>query len=128
MDDDDSDHISGGSDSEDDIVSKIRKERGLEVRDKKQLSTSIRSGARSNTNKKRGPDMRMGTVGGRMTGKSETKKSFGSRLQSEDNRRKNEGHKMSRTAMGGMEMSFTPQSSKNKGGNKDNKHKNKRRA
>lgn len=128
MDDDDSDHMSGGSDSEDDIVSKIRKERGLEVRDKKQVSTSIRSGSRSNINNKRGPDMRMGTVGGRMTGKNETKKSFGSRLQSQDNRRKNEGHKMSRTAMGGMEMSFTPQSSKSKGGNKDNKHKNKRRA
>lgn len=128
MDDDDSDHMSGGSDSEDDIVSKIRKERGLEVRDKKQVSTSIRSGSRSNINNKRGPDMRMGTVGGRMTGKNEAKKSFGSRLQSQDNRRKNEGHKMSRTAMGGMEMSFTPQSSKSKGDNKDNKHKNKRRA
>ncbi|CEP06974.1 hypothetical protein [Parasitella parasitica] len=127
MDSDDSDRMSGGSDSEDDIVSKIRKERGLEVRDKKQKSSSIRSGSRPNTVKKRGPEMRMGTVGGRMTGKNESKKSFGSRLQSQENRRKSEGHKMSRTAMGGMEMSFTPQSSKSKGGNKDNKHKNKRR-
>jgi ribosome biogenesis protein ENP2 len=128
MDTDDSDRVSGDSDSEDDIVSKIRKERGLEVRDKKQISTSIRSGARTNT-KKRGPEMRMGTVGGRMTGKNDSKKSFGSRLQSEDSRRKSEGHRMSRTAMGGMEMSFTPQSSKKKGGNsKDNKNKNKRRA
>ncbi|CAO3640211.1 unnamed protein product [Mucor fragilis] len=126
---DDSDRMSGGSDSEDDIVSKIRKERGLEVRDKKQASTSIRSGSRNSNIKKRGPDMRMGTVGGRMTGKSESKKSFGSRLQSQESRRKNDGHKMSRTALGGMEMSFTPQSSKSKGGNKDNnKHKNKRRA
>lgn len=126
---DDSDRMSGGSDSEDDIVSKIRKERGLEVRDKKQASTSIRSGSRNTNTKKRGPDMRMGTVGGRMTSKNESKKSFGSRLQSQETRRKNEGHKMSRTAMGGMEMSFTPQSSKSKGSNKDNnKHKNKRRA
>lgn len=128
MDTDDSDRLSGDSDSEDDIVSKIRKERGLEVRDKKQISTSIRSGARTNT-KKRGPEMRMGTVGGRMTGKNDNKKSFGSRLQSEDSRRKSEGHRMSRTAMGGMEMSFTPQSTKKKGdNNKDNKNKNKRRA
>ncbi|CAO3648979.1 unnamed protein product [Mucor hiemalis] len=123
-DSDDDDSMRGGSDSEDDIVSKIRKERGLEVRDKKQISKSIRTGKH-----KRGPEMRMGTVGGRMTGKGDSKKSFGSRLQSEDNRRKTEGHKMSRTAMGGMEMSFTPQSGKKKGGNNDNsKYKNKRRA
>jgi ribosome biogenesis protein ENP2 len=54
-------------------------------------------------------------------------------LQSDDNRRKSEGHRMSRTAMGGMEMSFTPQSGKSKNnkdnkGGKDNKYKNKRRA
>ena len=125
MDLEQSDH---GSDSEDDIVSKIRKERGLEVRDKKQTSTSIRTGSY----KKRGPEMRMGTVGGKMAGKNESKKSFGSRLQSQDNRRNNDGHKMSRTAMGGMEMSFTPQSGKKKddrkGGKKDDKYKNKRRA
>ncbi|KAI9363754.1 WD40-repeat-containing domain protein [Pilaira anomala] len=116
-----------GSESEEDIVTKIRKERGLEVRDRKQTSTSIRTGSGQ---KKRGPEMRMGTMGGRMTSKSEGKKSFGSRLQSDDNRRKNEGHKMSRTAMGGMEMSFTPQSgkSKNSKGDDKNKNKNKRRA
>jgi ribosome biogenesis protein ENP2 len=135
--DSDDDSMGGGSDSEDDIVSKIRKERGLEVRDKKHISTSLRTGS-GKVQKNRGPEMRMGTVGGRMTGKNESKKSFGSRLQSEDNRRKSEGHKMSRTAMGGMEMSFTPQSGKSKnrkdqggGGNKkgsDNKYKNKRRA
>lgn len=128
--DSDSDSMrGGGSDSEDDIVSKIRKERGLEVRDKKQISKSIRTGGAI---KKKKPEMRMGTVGGRMSGKGESKKSFGSRLQSEDNRRKTEGHRMSRTAMGGMEMSFTPQSgkSKNKKGGNDNnsKYKNKRRA
>ncbi|KAG2237362.1 hypothetical protein INT48_009490 [Thamnidium elegans] len=115
-----------GSESEEDIVTKIRKERGLEVRDRKQISTSIRTGGQ----KKRAPEMRMGTTGGRMTSKSETKKSFGSRLQSEDSRRKNDGQKMSRTAMGGMEMSFTPQSgkSKNSRGDDKNKNKNKRRA
>lgn len=128
--DSDSDSMrGGGSDSEDDIVSKIRKERGLEVRNKKQISKSIRTGGAI---KKKKPEMRMGTVGGRMSGKGESKKSFGSRLQSEDNRRKTEGHRMSRTAMGGMEMSFTPQSgkSKNKKGGNDNnsKYKNKRRA
>ncbi|KAI8078477.1 WD40-repeat-containing domain protein [Thamnidium elegans] len=115
-----------GSESEEDIVTKIRKERGLEVRNRKQISTSIRTGGQ----KKRAPEMRMGTTGGRMTSKSETKKSFGSRLQSEDSRRKNDGQKMSRTAMGGMEMSFTPQSgkSKNSRGDDKNKNKNKRRA
>lgn len=130
-DDDDSMGSGGGSDSEDDIVSKIRKERGLEVRDKKPISTSLRTGSGKIQKKKRGPEMRMGTVGGRMTGKNEIKKSFGSRLQSEDNRRKSEGHKMSRTAMGGMEMSFTPQSGKSKnkkGGDDKSKYKNKRRA
>lgn len=129
-DDSDSDSMRGGSDSEDDIVSKIRKERGLEVRDKKQISKSIRTGGAI---KKKKPEMRMGTVGGRMSGKGESKKSFGSRLQSEENRRKTDGHRMSRTAMGGMEMSFTPQSgkSKNKKGGNDSsnsKYKNKRRA
>lgn len=115
-----------GSESEDDIVTKIRKERGLETRDRKQITTSIRTGGQ----KKRAPEMRMGTTGGRMTSKSETKKSFGSRLQSDDSRRKNDGHKVSRTAMGGMEMSFTPQSgkSKNSRGDDKNKNKNKRRA
>lgn len=117
-----------GSESEDDIVTKIRKERGLETRDRKQITTSIRTGGQ----KKRAPEMRMGTTGGRMTSKSETKKTFGSRLQSEDSRRKNDGQKVSRTAMGGMEMSFTPQSGKSKnsrgGGDDKNKYKNKRRA
>ncbi|KAG2198085.1 WD40-repeat-containing domain protein [Mucor mucedo] len=121
--------MGSGSESEDDIVTKIRKGRGLEVRDRKQTSTSIRTGGQ----KKRGPEMRMGTAGGRMTGKSDTKKSFGSRLETQDSRRKNEGHKMSRTAMGGMEMSFTPQSGKSKnkkdqGGDNKDKYKNKRRA
>lgn len=121
--------MGSGSESEDDIVTKIRKGRGLEVRDRKQTSTSIRTGGQ----KKRGPEMRMGTAGGRMTSKSDTKKSFGSRLETQDSRRKNEGHKMSRTAMGGMEMSFTPQSGKSKnkkdqGGDNKDKYKNKRRA
>ncbi|KAI7901574.1 WD40-repeat-containing domain protein [Cokeromyces recurvatus] len=95
------------NESEDDIVSKIRKERGLQVRDKRQATTSIRSG------KRRVPEMRIGsTVGGRMTSKNESKKSFGSRLQSEQRHRKSDGHKVSRTALGGMEMSFTPNSVK----------------
>ncbi|KAI8078938.1 WD40-repeat-containing domain protein [Gilbertella persicaria] len=115
MDSDKSEAMSG-SDSEDDIVSKIRKERGLEVRDKKKAATSLRTG------NKRKPEMRMGTLGGKMTSKNESKKSFGSRLKSDS--RKSEGHKMSRTAMGGMEMSFTPQSIKKK----NDKNKNRRRA
>ncbi|KAI8984209.1 WD40-repeat-containing domain protein [Mycotypha africana] len=94
-----------GSDSEDDIVSKIRKERGLQVRDKKGANTSVRSGT---TSKKKHLEMRMGTIGGKLTSKNDTKKSFGSRLRSEESGRRNEGHKMSRTALGGMEMSFTP--------------------
>ena len=118
MDSDESENMSG-SDSEDDLVSKIRKERGLEVRDRKKASTSLRTG------NKRKPEMRMGSMGGRMTSKNESKKSFGSRLQSEDSRRKSEGHKMSRTAMGGMEMSFTPQSVKKRNAKNTN---NRRRA
>jgi ribosome biogenesis protein ENP2 len=110
-DDSDSDRLSGDSDSEDDIVSKIRKERGLQVRDKHQSKQkTLRTGGKPV--KKR--EMRMGTAGGKMTSRNETKKSFGSRLQSENNRRKNEGHKMSRTGLGGMEMTFTPKSGKSK--------------
>ncbi|KAI9481067.1 MAG: WD40-repeat-containing domain protein [Benjaminiella poitrasii] len=113
MDMDESDQDS--DESESDIVSKIRKERGLQVRDRKQAATSIRSG---NGGKRRVPEMRMGsTVGGRMTSKNESKKSFASRLQSENKHRKNEGHKVSRTALGGMEMSFTPKSVKKRNRN-----------
>ncbi|KAF7725580.1 hypothetical protein EC973_009535 [Apophysomyces ossiformis] len=115
-DSDDSQRLSGGSDSEDDIVSKIRKERGLEVRSKKSKQTSIRSAANKDNKKanKRGPQMRMGTEGGRMVSKGDTRKSFGARLQSAESKPKHHGHKMSRTAMGGMEMSFKPQNSKSR--------------
>lgn len=96
------------SDSEDDIVSKIRKERGLMVRDKKPTKPSIRS-----TNGKKKVDFRMGSENGKMTNRNDGKKSFGSRLKSENNRGPRDGHKVSRTALGGMEMSFTPKSKKN---------------
>ncbi|KAI8987182.1 WD40-repeat-containing domain protein [Pilobolus umbonatus] len=109
-DSDDSDRLEGDSDSEDDLVAKIRKERGLMVRDRKQTTaSSIRTGGRPQN--KRKPEMRMGTLGGKMTRKNDSKKSFESRL-SNQNKRQSEGHKISRTAMGGMEMSFTPKTGK----------------
>ncbi|KAG0173522.1 hypothetical protein DFQ28_008206 [Apophysomyces sp. BC1034] len=117
FDSDDSDRLSGGSDSEDDIVSKIRKERGLEVRSKKATQTSIRSAANKDNRRatKRGPQMRMGSEGGRMANRNDSRKSFGARLQSADSSKpRHQGHKMSRTAMGGMEMSFKPQNKGNK--------------
>lgn len=41
-------------------------------------------------------------------------KSLGSRVQSKESKRKAEVNRVSRTAMGGMEMSFTPQKAKNR--------------
>ncbi|KAI7874842.1 WD40 repeat-like protein, partial [Lichtheimia hyalospora FSU 10163] len=121
VDSDDSERMSGDSESEDDLVSKIRKERGMHVRSKKKTQTSIRSDAgKKQKNKpkngKRALEMRMGTDGGRMASRNEDRKSFGDRLKSEKSQRRNEGHRVSRTALGGMEMSFTPQSRRRKGG------------
>ncbi|KAG1172514.1 hypothetical protein G6F70_006418 [Rhizopus microsporus] len=99
----------GDSDSEDDIVSKIRKERGLLVRDKQPTITSVRTG---HVQKKK-IKMSMGTEGGRITSRNDGKKSFAARLKSESSRVQREGHKVSRTALGGMEMAFTPKSKKN---------------
>ncbi|KAL0079672.1 WD40-repeat-containing domain protein [Phycomyces blakesleeanus] len=109
VDDSDSDRLDGDSDSEDDIVGKIRKERGLFMRDKKKPQTTVRNV----TDKKfktarRGPEMRMGGETGRASGRGDARKSFGTRLKSNESKHKVEGHKMSRTAMGGMEMSFKP--------------------
>ncbi|KAI8344326.1 WD40-repeat-containing domain protein [Chlamydoabsidia padenii] len=56
--------------------------------------------------------------------KSNDNKSFGTRLQSSKAKKQNEGHRVSRTSMGGMEMSFKPKSgsrggkSKSAGGNR----------
>jgi ribosome biogenesis protein ENP2 len=110
MESDENDSVKeGGSDSEDDIVSKIRKERGLMVRDKKQNNnSSIRSGKVQ----KKKVEFRMGSEGGKMMNRNDGRKSFGARLKSEGRRGQHEGHKVSRTALGGMEMSFTPKSSK----------------
>ncbi|ORX45671.1 WD40 repeat-like protein [Hesseltinella vesiculosa] len=44
--------------------------------------------------------------------RSQENKSFGSRLKSSKNAKANEGHRVSRTAMGGMEMSFKAKRSK----------------
>ncbi|KAI9316836.1 WD40-repeat-containing domain protein [Dichotomocladium elegans] len=84
-DSDDSDRISG-SDSEDDLVSQIRKERGLHVRSTKTAQTKIRTGAYDTSNKqknndkssnnkkqKRSLEMRMGSEGGRMSSRKEVK-------------------------------------------------------
>ncbi|KAI9280103.1 WD40-repeat-containing domain protein [Sporodiniella umbellata] len=97
-------------DSEDDIVSKIRKERGLMVRDNKKAYSSSQSIRRPTTKKK--IDFRMGSENGKMAHRNEGKKSFGARLKSESHRKSREGHKVSRTALGGMEMSFTHKSNK----------------
>lgn len=93
MDSDDSDRLNGDSDSDDDLVSKIRKERtGSKHKsiEKPKSITSIRSTERKF--------------------KSSENKSFGSRLQSSKAKKTNQGHRVSRTAMGGMEMSFKPKS------------------
>ncbi|CAO3627187.1 unnamed protein product [Cunninghamella blakesleeana] len=93
MDSDDSDRLDDGSDSDDDLVSRIRKERAGSKHksiEKQKPIASIRSTERKF--------------------KSSENKSFGSRLQSSKAKKTNQGHRVSRTAMGGMEMSFKPKS------------------
>lgn len=96
MDSDDSDR---GGDSDNDMISKLRKERQPAFEKPKPLTT-IRSTERKF--------------------KSSDNKSFGSRLQSSKAKKQNEGHRVSRTSMGGMEMSFKPKSGGRggKGGNR----------
>ncbi|GAB5591365.1 Small ribosomal subunit bioproteinsis [Umbelopsis nana] len=121
VDSDDSQRMSGDSDSDDDIISKIRKERGGHVRSKKPLQTSIRSQPHERWKPKektkagkRQLEMRMGTTSntGRAVGasKKDMRRSFGDRVATASQAK--EGHRVSRTAMGGMEMSFKLQSKK----------------
>ncbi|CAO3597569.1 unnamed protein product [Absidia cylindrospora] len=86
-DSDDSDRSAGG-DSDDDMIGKLRKEQ--QIIEKPKPLTTIRSTERKF--------------------KSSDNKSFGSRLQSSKSKKQNEGHRVSRTSMGGMEMSFKPKS------------------
>ncbi|KAI8371626.1 WD40-repeat-containing domain protein [Radiomyces spectabilis] len=113
MDSDDSDR---GGDSDDDIISQIRKERGLEVRDRKISQKTIRTASNNKKPNKRKPEMRMGSGNGRMVSKNDSRKSFAARVQSADKHHKNTGHRVSRTAMGGMEMTFTPTRKSRRGG------------
>lgn len=121
VDSDDSRRMSGDSDSEDDIISKIRKERGGHVRSKAAAQTTIRSQPHERWKPKektkagkRELEMRTGTTNntGRAVGTSrkDMRKSFGDRVAS--NSQSSQGHRVSRTAMGGMEMSFKLQSKK----------------
>jgi ribosome biogenesis protein ENP2 len=120
-DSDDSQRMSGDSDSDDDIISKIRKERGGHVRSKKAIQTTIRSQPHERWTPKektkagkRQLEMRTGTTNnsGRAVGvtKKDMRRSFGDRVATAS--KANEGHRVSRTAMGGMEMSFKLQSKK----------------
>ncbi|KAG2182524.1 hypothetical protein INT43_007455 [Umbelopsis isabellina] len=121
VDSDDSRKMSGDSDSEDDIISKIRKERGGHVRSKAAAQTTIRSQPHERWKPKektkagkRELEMRTGTTNntGRAVGTSrkDMRKSFGDRVASTS--QSSQGHRVSRTAMGGMEMSFKLQSKK----------------
>ncbi|KAJ2963450.1 hypothetical protein NQZ79_g1589 [Umbelopsis isabellina] len=121
VDSDDSRRMSGDSDSEDDIISKIRKERGGHVRSKAAAQTTIRSQPHERWKPKektkagkRELEMRTGTTNntGRAVGTSrkDMRKSFGDRVASTS--QSSQGHRVSRTAMGGMEMSFKLQSKK----------------
>ncbi|KAI7871750.1 WD40-repeat-containing domain protein [Spinellus fusiger] len=107
-DDSDSDRMVGDSDSEDDLVAKIRKERGLFIRDKKPQTNARNVKDKKNRSARRAPEMRMGGETGRASGRGDARKSFGSRVQSNEAKRRPDGHKISRTAMGGMEMTFKP--------------------
>ncbi|KAI8576596.1 hypothetical protein K450DRAFT_256364 [Umbelopsis ramanniana AG] len=121
VDSDDSQRMSGDSDSDDDIISKIRKERGGHVRSKKAIQTTIRSQPHERWTPKektkagkRELEMRMGNTSnsGRAVGvtKKDMRRSFGDRVATAS--KSNDGHRVSRTAMGGMEMSFKLQSKK----------------
>ncbi|CAM0138416.1 Small ribosomal subunit biogenesis [Umbelopsis sp. WA50703] len=121
VDSDDSRRMSGDSDSDDDIISKIRKERGGHVRSKAAAQTTIRSQPHERWKPKektkagkRELEMRTGTTNntGRAVGTSrkDMRKSFGDRVASAS--QSSQGHRVSRTAMGGMEMSFKLQSKK----------------
>ena len=124
VDSDDSQRMSGDSDSDDDIIAKIRKERGGHVRSKKALQqTTIRSQPHERWTPKektkegkRQLEMRTGTTNnsGRAVGvsKKDMRRSFGDRVATAS--RAKDGHRVSRTAMGGMEMSFQLQSKKKK--------------
>ncbi|CAO3627840.1 unnamed protein product [Cunninghamella echinulata] len=93
VDSDDSDRLNGDSDSDEDLVSKIRKER---------------YGSKSKSIEKPKPITTLRSTERKF--KSSENKSFGSRLQSSKAKKSNQGHRVSRTAMGGMEMSFKPKS------------------
>lgn len=121
VDSDDSQKMSGDSDSDDDIISKIRKERGGHVRSKKAILTTVRSQPHERWTPKektkagkRELEMRMGNTSnsGRAVGvnKKDMRRSFGDRVATAS--KSNDGHRVSRTAMGGMEMSFKLQSKK----------------
>ncbi|KAI8078671.1 WD40-repeat-containing domain protein [Halteromyces radiatus] len=93
-DDMDSDDSMKNSDDDEDIVGKLRKEQQRTIEKPKPLTT-----IRSTERKFKSND-----------------KSFGARLQSSKAQKKNEGHRVSRTSMGGMEMSFKPKSGSRRGG------------
>jgi ribosome biogenesis protein ENP2 len=121
VDSDDSQRMSGDSDSDDDIISKIRKERGGHVRSKKPIQTTVRSQPHERWTPKektkagkRELEMRMGNTNnsGRAVGvaKKDMRRSFGDRVATAS--KSSDGHRVSRTAMGGMEMSFKLQGKK----------------
>ncbi|RUP51044.1 hypothetical protein BC936DRAFT_150153 [Jimgerdemannia flammicorona] len=121
----DSDRLTD-SDSDDDLVAKIRKSRGDKGKKKAKAPQGIRSAPderwkmkektkgynKEEENTKKGPKMVEMKVGGSTTPRTSSKtarKSFGERASTELAGSSAQGLRVSRTAMGGMELSFQVQ-------------------